>query len=394
MSALAETYLRQARSFLLAGEPDRSVDLLKRAKAMCAKEPQLLVTVLQDLCNACKLAGRLEEAGNYYLQLQALIGPTENRPAVPVSPRHGGPLVWVLAACIVLIGTVTVTWRIARNQKLSALSGGQSATTSSPAPLLSPREKLLRDDVGMVFVIAQYAAEVDGRHVSWDHILGFGSCFAVRSNGYLITNNHVLDPGDSAPPTFLDKLNLVKVSYLVCFGPTAADHVVADVSPRRSPRIDLAILHVARSFANPLILAVGAPHQGDDAFVAGFPSGAVDMVMYENQSQTQARVDELWRKAEQTGHLNEIDLFDPQIFTPQLNKGIVSVAQRSMGGVDHVQFDAVVGHGNSGGPVLNSQNRVIGMETLGGPTLESKGNDWAISADELRRELQTFLPIE
>jgi len=83
----------------------------------------------------------------------------------------------------------------------------------------------------------------------------------------------------------------------------------------------------------------------------------------------------------------------PDKFSPQLNRGIVSVARRMIGGISHVQFDGVVGHGNSGGPLMDSQNRVIGMVTLALPDAEGKGNNWAISADELRRELQSLPPL-
>jgi S1-C subfamily serine protease len=387
MSALAETYLRQARSFLLAGEPERSVELLKKAKVMCAKEPHLMVTVLQDLYNACKLAGRIEEAGNYYLQLQALVGTTENSSQVPARSR-GRLWAWSLAASVLFISTIPVIWWILR--------GGHSTTTNGPTSLLSAREKLLRSDVGMVVVIGQYSGNENGKQYNWDVGLATGSCFPIRSDGYLLTNRHVVVDGGSIAPTTLAVrgypwFNLVRVTYVVCFGSNASDHLAAELCGTSS-RLDLAVLRVHRTFADPLVLGEQAPHQGDDVFVAGYPGAVSDYLNETNLNP--ARFQELFARSAQAGYLNDLDLlFDAEAFTPQLNRGIVSVARRVIGGVVHVQFDGVAGHGNSGGPLLDASNRVMGMVTLGLPDAEGKGNNWAITAEELRRELQSLPPI-
>jgi len=59
-----------------------------------------------------------------------------------------------------------------------------------------------------------------------------------------------------------------------------------------------------------------------------------------------------------------------------------------------IQTDAAINHGNSGGPLLNTQAEVIGLNTMGhrGKDMSVQGINFALSADDLTHMLARFYP--
>jgi S1-C subfamily serine protease/pSer/pThr/pTyr-binding forkhead associated (FHA) protein len=83
---------------------------------------------------------------------------------------------------------------------------------------------------------------------------------------------------------------------------------------------------------------------------------------------------------------------DPLVTTT----GVISVVKTDQGAgyPDTVQTDAAINHGNSGGPLLNADGKVVGMNTLGKP--DAQNQNFAISTNhidqllpELRRGVST-----
>jgi S1-C subfamily serine protease len=72
---------------------------------------------------------------------------------------------------------------------------------------------------------------------------------------------------------------------------------------------------------------------------------------------------------------------------PTVTKGIVSAYPRSfLGGSvsDLIQMDAIINHGNSGGPLLNSKGEVVGVNTYGYPSAawaSSRGREHVLELD-------------
>lgn len=72
----------------------------------------------------------------------------------------------------------------------------------------------------------------------------------------------------------------------------------------------------------------------------------------------------------------------PQGLEWSMTSGIVS-AIRKLHGVEHMQTDTALTHGNSGGPVLDLRGRIVGV--VKGGSDEVAGLNFAITAEEIRR---------
>ena len=141
---------------------------------------------------------------------------------------------------------------------------------------------------------------------------GYGSGFVVSSEGYIITNAHVIRGGDKITVTFSDQ-----------------EEVDAEVVGSDST-LDVAVLKVEKGGLTPLALGDSAPVRvGEFTIAIGNPSGT--------------------------------ELAGTTTF------GIISATARSIhldGRVNNfIQTDAAINPGNSGGPLLNMEGEVIGITT-------------------------------
>ena len=141
-----------------------------------------------------------------------------------------------------------------------------------------------------------------------------GTGFVLSTDGYVVTNNHVVAGGDDTVVTFAD-------------GSTEAATIVA-----ADPSRDLAVLQVARTDLQPL--AVGDSDDlrlGDQLVAVGYALG-----------------------------------LDGE---PSVTSGILSARNRTITEpngeqlVNLLQTDTAINPGNSGGPLLNMQGEVIGINT-------------------------------
>ena len=141
-----------------------------------------------------------------------------------------------------------------------------------------------------------------------------GSGFVLSADGYVVTNNHVVDGASDITVTLDD-------------GSTeTAELVGAD------PRSDLAVLHIDRTDLTPLAL-------GDsDKIQVGDPVVAIG---------------------------NALDLGAE----PTVTGGLISAKDRTITEpngsvlVDLIQTDAAISPGNSGGPLLDMTGHVVGINT-------------------------------
>lgn len=154
-----------------------------------------------------------------------------------------------------------------------------------------------------------------------------GSGFFISADGYIVTNNHVVENADTIKVVLKDETEL--------------DAVVIG----RDEGTDLAVLKVKGSnFAFVSFENAARPRVGDWVFTVGNPFGLGGTA----------------------------------------TAGIVSAYGRDIGEkfVDYIQIDAPINRGNSGGPTFDVYGRVIGVNTaIFSPSGGSVGIGFAIPAD-------------
>ena len=161
-----------------------------------------------------------------------------------------------------------------------------------------------------------------------------GTGFVLSSDGYIVTNNHVIDGATDITVDFSD-------------GSDAAATVVA-----ADPNSDLAVLKVDRTGLTPLELGASSSLQVGDQLVA--VGNALDL----------------------SGGLT-------------VTTGIVSATDRSLTEpngvrlVNLIQTDTAINPGNSGGPLLNMAGQVVGINTAIAGSAQNVG--FAIAIDPAKQ---------
>lgn len=152
-----------------------------------------------------------------------------------------------------------------------------------------------------------------------------GSGFFVTPTGLIVTNNHVIEGDDT-------------VEVITRAGDRFLGRIL-----QRSPKDDLALIQVDASGMPFLRLAESAGVRiGSDVFAVGSPEGLEGSV----------------------------------------SRGIVSAIRILDGAGPFVQTDAAINQGNSGGPLINRQGLVVGVNTW--KVGDAEGVNFAISSDLVR----------
>ena len=155
---------------------------------------------------------------------------------------------------------------------------------------------------------------------SGEDVIGYGTGFFIRSDGYIATNYHVIEHAET-----------IEVSLYS--GKTYTATVVG-----YSRNDDLAVLKIPGSlYPTVQIGNSDTLRVGDAAIVVGNPSGASGA----------------WTTTQ--GIISALDR--PVAIESAIHEGI------SIGTIDMIQTDAAVNPGNSGGPLCNSRGEVIGIVT-------------------------------
>jgi putative serine protease PepD len=206
-------------------------------------------------------------------------------------------------------------------------AGGTSRAVANTTGALSPHDVYEKAKDSVAYITSQITQSSGGPFGQTQQGTATGSGFVVSSDGYIVTNDHVVDGASS-----------VKVK--VGDGKTMDAKVVGtDAST------DLALLKVDASNLTPLTLGdSGQVEVGDPAYAIGNPYG----------------------------------------LDRTLTTGVISALQREISSPngytinDVLQTDAAINPGNSGGPLFNSAGQVIGVnsqiETSGSSSGGEGGN--------------------
>ena len=168
---------------------------------------------------------------------------------------------------------------------------------------------------------------------------GSGSGFVVDSAGYILTNAHVVGGAG-------------RFTVVLSNGIGLTSSVVASDAAR-----DIALLKVDTTRQLTVLPLATEAREGDEVVALGYP----------------------------------LDLEGGMTVT----RGIVS-AFRTLGGVTHIQTDAALNPGNSGGPLLNIKGEVVGMNSRGrreipGRDYDAQGIGFAIRYDVLSSRLSVMI---
>jgi serine protease Do len=226
-------------------------------------------------------------------------------------PNHG--LMWLMALAILMLQTAGLRASPAPESfadliekvgpsVVNITTSSTIAASDGPGPMVpegSPLEDFFRD-----FLDRRQQPDNRPRRSS-----ALGSGFVISEDGYIVTNNHVIEEADEVVVEFSDGVEM--------------DAKVVGVDPNT----DIALLKVDSDTALPA-LAFGDSDEmkvGDWVLAIGNPLGQ--------------------------GH--------------SASAGIVSARNRELSGAydDYIQTDAAINRGNSGGPLFNMAGEVIGVNT-------------------------------
>ena len=179
---------------------------------------------------------------------------------------------------------------------------------------------------------------------------GTGSGFVLRSDGYLLTNNHVVSGavGDG------------EIVVLFADGTEERAELVG-----RTPDYDLAVIRVPRDGLTPLVLA------DSDGVVVGQAVVAIGAPLGLEGTVTAGIVS-------------------------ALNRPVTAGSSTETAFINAIQTDAAINPGNSGGPLVNTDGEVIGInsaiaQTPGSPLTGNIGVGFAIPSNQARRTAEELI---
>jgi S1-C subfamily serine protease len=178
-----------------------------------------------------------------------------------------------------------------------------------------------------------------------------GSGVVVDPRGYVVTNNHVISEAATNPSQY-------KLSVVFNDGKDVPANLVG-----RDPKTDLAVLKVD-NVDNLSVARLGDSdklHVGDEVIAAGAPLGLRSTV-------TMGIVSALHRPVPLSGEGSDTDTV-----------------------IDGIQIDAPINHGNSGGPLINMNSDVIGINTAGKLGDGATGLGFAIPVNEVKNVVEGLI---
>jgi S1-C subfamily serine protease len=168
-----------------------------------------------------------------------------------------------------------------------------------------------------------------------------GSGVVIDERGYIVTNNHVISEAAINPSQY-------KMTVVFNDGKEVPANLVG-----RDPKTDLAVLKVDN---------VDKLRVGEEVIAAGAPLGLRSTV-------TQGIISALHRPVPLSGDGSDTDTV-----------------------IDGVQTDASINHGNSGGPLINMNADVIGINTAGKSLSDSaSGLGFAIPVNEVKTVVEALI---
>jgi S1-C subfamily serine protease len=248
----------------------------------------------------------------------------------------------LLVAAVTCLGGVLVSRYSAQVMAAFTTSKATAATDGSanePTDRFSKVAAAVADSV-----VTVYATSADQK--------GVGSGVVFDGGGYIVTNNHVISDAANNPSQF-------KISVVFSDGKEVPANLVG-----RDRKTDVAVLKVD-NVANLSVAKLGDSDTlrvGEEVVAAGAPLQLRNTV-------TRGIVSALHRPVPISGEGSDTETV-----------------------IDAVQTDASINHGNSGGPLINMNAEVIGINTAGKSLSDSaSGLGFAIPINEVKSVAEALI---
>lgn len=287
--------------------------------------------------------GEATEIPKYYVPSEKK--PKEEKPkdkkAAPKSKKCFVKLACACLACALIGGAVggVVSWKVldnnsstpeATSKPISAGTSGASVSTK-PSGTTDIYSLGCKQAVGITTEVTttNWFGQTSSSAVS-------GSGFVVTTDGYIVTNYHVIEAAYQRN---------YKVSVMFYDGKTY-DATIVGVEEEN----DVAVLKIDATGLTPVVVGDSESIQvGEEVYAIGNPLGELAFTMT-------------------TGHVSALDR---KITTNE-----------SPSAINMFQFDAAVNSGNSGGPLYNAEGKVIGIVTAKYSSTGVEGLSFAIPIND------------
>ena len=261
----------------------------------------------------------------------------------------GGRVSWVALGIIVIVALV-----------IGGIGGVIGNKTAEIIPAFTTSKVTLqtgaKDEQEPTSRFAQVAANVADSVVTIEALSkgegSQGSGVVVDGRGYIVTNNHVISDAAKSPADY-------QISVVFNDGHEVPANLVG-----RDPKTDVAVLKVDN--VDKLVVARFGDSEklrvGEEVIAAGAPLGLRSTV-------THGIISALHRPVPLSGDGSDTDTV-----------------------IDGVQTDASINHGNSGGPLINMNSEVIGINTAGKSLSDSaSGLGFAIPVNEVKEVVEGLI---
>jgi len=428
MSKQAELLIQQARSNLANGDATLAISLLEKAKTLAQSEPLLTATVYLEMAKACAQSYQNKAAIEFFRkaimtdstvfdqaskwlielkgsdkkklskQLQKItfeLAPkftksTTNATQTP-SPEESQTKTSLLRSisnsiarfdlyaglkllsisCIILLFCISI-WFVT-NKFLARKDKGLFDIN------------MVQDNVGQVFVVVTIFDKDIGGAITIP--LSMGSSCAIGRDGYLITNKHVIESFHSLRS---EKDVVMNIQLFVCFGARPSDRYEARII-HECPYIDAALIQIKRYFNNPFDEIKEPIKPSEQVFACGFPGTADDLVAALDSKSILKKYSDEIKRLRSRGTADFFKILPDASFSVSVTSGIVS-SLRTIDNLTWVQTDASMSPGNSGGPLITPDYKLVAINTIG--YSQSETTNMSIMAKELKKEFAPWVKLK
>jgi S1-C subfamily serine protease len=191
---------------------------------------------------------------------------------------------------------------------------------------------------------------------------GAGSCAVIHSSGFLLTADHVTTTFPGVVMFGLDRVEYETVG--------------------RMPERDIAILKLKDNSRISSFIPLGNSSDlliGEPIVVGGNPSGRG--IVFTQGNINAASIEPSWP-----------NVLIKSYWRNETQESSIDRRRTTGGRPDFIQFDASSNRGNSGGPVVNYDRRLVGLVAL--KSLSEEGVNWAVPVDRIRMLLPHLVAAE